>query len=251
MDARTVGLVADLTGVSVRTLHHYDHIGLVVPSVRTPAGYRCYTDADVERLHLVLAFRATGLPLEQIGALLDAPAADVLALLEKQLAVLHDRADQLRHTIKAVEELMNAHREGIQLTAEEQVEVFGTAVVGGEYEREARQRWGDTDVWRQSQRRSAQLTKQDWIAVRDEAEQLLADLAQAKRSGVAPGSAAACELARRHRAGIERFYDCDDDMHLCLAQMYVQDARFTAYYDDAEPGLAQYVHDLIAAAIGR
>ncbi len=57
MDAKTVGAVAALTGVSVRTLHHYDHIGLVVPSVRTPAGYRGYTDADIERLHLVLVYR--------------------------------------------------------------------------------------------------------------------------------------------------------------------------------------------------
>ena len=71
MDAKTVGAVAALTGVSVRTLHHYDHIGLVVPSVRTPAGYRGYTDADIERLHLVLVYRSVGLQLEEIRALLD------------------------------------------------------------------------------------------------------------------------------------------------------------------------------------
>ena len=71
MDAKTVGAVAALTGVSVRTLHHYDHIGLVVPSVRTPAGYRGYTDADIERLHLVLVYRAVGLQLEEIRTLLD------------------------------------------------------------------------------------------------------------------------------------------------------------------------------------
>ncbi len=70
MDAMTVGAVATLTGVSVRTLHHYDHIGLVVPSVRTPAGYRGYTDADIERLHLVLVYRSVGLQLEDIRALL-------------------------------------------------------------------------------------------------------------------------------------------------------------------------------------
>ena len=73
MDANTVGAVATLTGVSVRTLHHYDHIGLVVPSVRTPAGYRGYTDADIERLHLVLVYRSVGLPLDEIRTLLDDP----------------------------------------------------------------------------------------------------------------------------------------------------------------------------------
>lgn len=107
MDARvakTVGAVADLTGLSVRTLHHYDHIGLVVPSVRTAAGYRGYTDADVERLHVVLVYRTAGLPLDDIRVLLDDPEVD-------------ERADGLQRTITAVEELMDAHRSGIQLTA--------------------------------------------------------------------------------------------------------------------------------------
>ena len=126
MDAITVGAVATLTGVSVRTLHHYDHIGLVVPSVRTPAGYRGYTDADIERLHLVLVYRSVGLPLDDIRTLLDDADADVLAHLQRQHELLLDQADRLQHTIKAVEELMNAHRSGIQLTAEEQVEIFGT-----------------------------------------------------------------------------------------------------------------------------
>ena len=84
MDAKTVGAVAALTGVSVRTLHHYDHIGLVVPSVRTPAGYRGYTDADIERLHLVLVYRSVGLQLEEIRTLLDDGGADVLEHLQRQ-----------------------------------------------------------------------------------------------------------------------------------------------------------------------
>jgi DNA-binding transcriptional MerR regulator len=247
MDARTVGAVATLTGVSVRTLHHYDHIGVVVPSVRTAAGYRGYTDADIERLHLVLVYRSVGLSLDEIRALLDEPAADVHARLRRQHELLCAQADRLQHTIRAVEELMNAHNSGIQLTAEEQVEIFGSTAFGDEYATEAQQRWGDTDAWRQSQQRTASYTKQDWIDVKADTDALLAALAAAKRDGVAPGSPAADALADRHRASIERFYDCDDDMHLCLAQMYLADDRFTRYYDDAEPGLAQFVHDIIAA----
>lgn len=249
--AATVGTVAALTGVSVRTLHHYDHIGLVVPSTRTAAGYRGYTDADVERLHLVLVYRSAGLPLEEIRTLLDDPRADVLARLEHQLEVLHEHADRIRHSIKAVEELMNARREGIQLTAQEQVEIFGSTAHSDEYADEARQQWGDTDAWRQSQQRAAGMTKQDWIDVRDEGEALLADLAAAKRAGVAPGSPDADRLARRHRASIERFYDCDDVMQLCLVQMYLADERFTRYYDDREAGLARYLHDVVVASIDR
>lgn len=248
---RTVGAVAALTGVSVRTLHHYDRIGLVVPSVRNRAGYRGYTDADIERLHLVLVYRAAGLALEDIRTLLDDPDADVLAHLRRQHSLLCERAEQLQQTIKAVEELMDAHRSGIQLTAEEQVEIFGTTAFGEEYAVEAERRWGDTDAWKQSQQRAAQLTKQDWIDIKAEGEALLQDLAVAKRSGVRPGSPAADALAARHRASIERFYECGGEMHRGLVEMYLADPRFTAYYDDVEPGLAQFVHDVVIASIMR
>ncbi|GFG53743.1 MerR family transcriptional regulator [Mycolicibacterium agri] len=249
MDAKTVGAVAALTGVSVRTLHHYDHIGLVVPSVRTPAGYRGYTDADIERLHLVLVYRSVGMPLDEIRTLLDDPDADVVAHLQRQHALLSEQVDRLQDTIRAVEELMSAHRKGIQLTAEEQVEIFGTTAFSEEYAAEAEQRWGDTDAWKQSQQRAASFTKEDWIRIKAENDALLDALAEAKRAGVTPGSERANELAARHRASIERYYDCSDEMHRCLVEMYLADERFTRYYDDAEPGLAQYVHDIVVASI--
>jgi DNA-binding transcriptional MerR regulator len=248
MDANTVGAVADLTGVSVRTLHHYDHISLVVPSVRTPAGYRGYTDADIERLHLVLVYRSVGMPLDQIRAVLDDSTADVLEHLQRQHELLRDQADRLEHTIKAVEELMNAHRSGIQLTAEEQVELFGTAAFGSEYAAEAEERWGETDAWKQSRQRVSTFSKQDWIAMKADGDALLKALAQAKRDGVVSGSAEANDLAARHRASIERFYDCGDEMHRHLVEMYLADERFTRYYDDVEPGLAQFVHDIVVAS---
>ncbi|HYZ67271.1 MAG TPA: MerR family transcriptional regulator [Mycobacterium sp.] len=251
MDAKTVGAVAALTGVSVRTLHHYDHIGLVVPSVRTPAGYRGYTDADIERLHLVLVYRSVGMPLDEIRTMLDDPSADELEHLRRQHAFLLEQADRMQHAIKAVEELMNAHRQGIQLTAEEQIEIFGTTAFGSEYAAEAEERWGETDAWKQSQQRISQFSKEDWIAIKAEGDALLAALAQAKRDGVEPGSADANDLAARHRASIQRFYDCGDEMQRNLVQMYLADERFTRYYDDVEPGLAQFLHDIVVASINR
>jgi DNA-binding transcriptional MerR regulator len=248
-EIRTVGAVAALTGMSVRTLHHYDHVGLVVPSMRTAAGYRGYTDADIERLHLVLVYRSAGLSLVEIRTLLDDADADVLAHLQSQHRLLCDQAEQLEQTIKAVEELMSAHGNGIQLTAQEQVEIFGSDVFN-EHAEEVEERWGDTEEWRQSQQRAARLTKQDWIDLKAEGDALLVALAAAMSDGVAPGSVQANALATRHRAGIERFYDCNDEMHVCLAEMYLADERFTQYYDDVEPGLAQYVHDIVVASVG-
>ena len=144
---------------------------------------------------------------------------------------------------------MSAHRSGIQLTAEEQIEIFGTTAFSVEYAVEAEERWGDTDAWKQSRARVSSFTKQDWIDIKADNDALLEALAQAKRAGVEPGSADADELAARHRASIERYYDCGDEMHRSLVEMYLADERFTRYYDDVESGLAQFVHDIVVESL--
>src|SRR4051812_2346703 len=88
-----------------------------------------------------------------------------------------------------------------------------TTAFSDEYATEAQERWGGTDAWKQSRQRTAGFTKDDWVRIKAEADALLKALAEAKRTGVAPGSAAANELATRHRASIERLYDCGDYMH--------------------------------------
>ena len=138
---------------------------------------------------------------------------------------------------------MSAHLSGIQLTAEEQIEIFGTTAFSEGYAVEAGERWGDTDVWKQSRARVSSFTKQDWIDIKTENDALLEALAQAKRAGVEPGSADADELAARHRASIERYYDCGDEMHRSSVEMYLADERFTRCYDDVESGLAHLFHD--------
>ena len=166
-----------------------------------------------------------------------------------QHALLTEHADRLQDTIKAVEGLMNSHRKGIQLSAEEQVEIFGTTVFSEEYDAEAEERWGDTNAWKQSQQRVAGHTRDDWVHINAYGDALLQALAEAKRAGVEPGSAQANEVAARHRASIERFYDCGDEMHRSLVEMYLADERFTSYYDDVEPGLAQFLHDIVVESL--
>ena len=191
---RTVGEVADLTGVSVRTLHHYDHIGHVVPSARSHSDYRLYTDADVERLHRVLVYREVGLSLEQIATLLDDPDRDELSTLEEQRRLLNERIDRLHRMVDALEELMANKNNGITLTAAEQAEIFGHDWPGQEWHAEAEKRWGDTDAWAQSRKRAAQMSKADLQAVKDEQDALMAALVAAKTSGIE--AAAAMVIAR-------------------------------------------------------
>lgn len=247
----TVGDAARLVGVSVRTLHHWDAIGLAAPSLRSRAGYRVYTAGDVERLHRVLTYREVGFALGRIAELLDDPAVDALEHLRRQRRLIDERIDRLRQMASAVDTMMEAKTMGIQLTPEEQREVFGDDWLGDEYQEEAEQRWGGTDAWRQSQQRTAGYSKADWAQVKAETDALEADLAAALAEGVAPGSERADALAERHRAGIERFYDCSHEMQCCLARMYLDDERFRAHYDAVAPGLAQYLHDVIVANAAR
>lgn len=247
----TVGEVARLVGVSVRTLHHYDEIGLVAPSGRTPSGYRSYSGADVERLHRVLTYRELGFPLEEIATLLDDPSVDAMAHLRRQRKLLEQRIDRLHQMAVAVEKMMEAQTMGIQLTPAEQREIFGDDWLGEEYAAEAEQRWGETDAWKQSQARSAKFSKADWQQIKAEADALEADFAAALAAGDPTDSDRAAALADRHLEGIRRHYDCGYDMQVCIAQTYVSDERFRKHYDDTAPGLAQYVHDVIVANAAR
>ena len=236
-----VGDVAALAGVTVRTLHHYDRIGLLSPSGRTAAGYRQYSPADLDRLHSVLLYRELGFPLEEVAALLDDPAADPEAHLRRQHALLRDRLDRTTAMVAAVEKEMEARAMGMSLTPEERFEVFGEHDPA-QYEAEVQERWGETDVYAQSKRKRAAYTKDDWIAIKAEQEEINTRFVQAMHSGAAPGSAEAMDVAEAHRQSISRwFYDCSPEMHAALGRMYVEDERFTATYEAMASGLAQYV----------
>ena len=121
-----------------------------------------------------------------------------------------------------------------------------------EYADEAQRRWGDTDAYQESQRRTASYTDKDWTHIKAQGADLDRRLADALRAGTPPDSPAAMTLAEEHRAQITRwYYDCPYPMHRNLAQLYVADERFTQRYDAIEPGLAQYLHDAIIANADR
>lgn len=246
-DRWTVGAAAARTGVTVRTLHHWDAIGLVRPSERTAAGYRSYTAGDLARMHRVLVYRELGVPLDRIGDLLAAPADDGAKSLARQRDDLRERIGRLEKMADALDRLVEARASGILLSGEEQVAIFGEhwrpAWVG-----QARERWGDNDQWAQYAERAAQRSADDWRVVADEAEVLTAELADALRGGVLPGSAAANRLAERHRASLGEYFECSLAMHVCLGRMYVADPEFAAHYERIEPGLAGWLRDVVAAS---
>ncbi|MFG1694571.1 MerR family transcriptional regulator [Nonomuraea sp. NPDC049309] len=243
----TVGQVARLAGVTVRTLHHYDEIGLLSPRERTPAGYRRYSDDDITRLQQILLYRELGFPLEEIAAILDRPGADHLDHLRRQHELLTRKAERLGQVIAAVERAINARATGISLTAEERLEVFGS-LRPEDHDAEVERRWGHTPQYAESRRRIASYTKQDWLLLGKEAQAINDELAAACTSGLPADSPPVTDIAERHRAHIDRwFYPCDHQMHRCLGDLYACDPRFVAVFDALAPGLAAYFRTAIHA----
>lgn len=246
----TVGEVSRRTGVTVRTLHHYDRIGLLSPTVRTAAGYRCYGPDDLERLLRILFYRELGFGLDAIAGLL-AEEADPVPHLRRQRELLAERIARLQQMAAAVEDELEAYEMGGALTPEERFELFGDGF-DDEYAAEAEQRWGDTDAWRQSRQRTGSYTAADWRAIKAESADVERRLADALAAGEPADGESAMDLAEQHRRHLVRwFYDCPPAMHRGLGRMYVEDERFTAYYENVAPGLAAYVSAAIEANADR
>ncbi|MEV7025860.1 MerR family transcriptional regulator [Kitasatospora sp. NPDC093558] len=250
-DGYSVGAVAKIAKVTVRTLHHYDEIGLLSPAGRTRAGYRRYVDTDLDRLQQILFYRELGFPLEEIAAILDDDSVSPSEHLRRQHRLLTDRIKHLQDLAAAVEHAMEARRMGVQLTPEEKFEIFGEDYKE-EWEQEAEERWGDTAAWAESQRRTGAYDKADWQRIQAEMTDLNARLAEAVAAGEPADGTLAMDLAEEHRQHICRnFYDCTFTIHRGLAGLYVSDPRWTAAYEKTAPGLAQWLHDAMLANAAR
>jgi len=248
--ALTVGQVADALGVTVRTLHHYDEVGLLVPSERTTAGYRLYTAPDLQRLATIVTYRRLGLSLDEVGELLRGEGT-VTEHLRRQRDAVSARIDELHDLVDAIDRALEREMTDQPATTEELKELFGDGF-SEEYAAEAEERWGDSEAWRQSRSRTKRYTKADWEAVKAEQQAVTTGFVEAMRAGLAPTSPEAMDVAESHRRHIhDRFYELDHRFHRGLADMYIADPRFTRTYDDVEPGLAAYVRAAIHANADR
>jgi len=243
----SVGQVAALSGVTVRTLHHYDQIGILSPGRQPPNGYRRYEDCDLDKLRQILFYRELGFPLEEVATILEDAPADQSVHLRRQHRLLKDRIARLERIVAVVEKEMEASQMNISLTPEERFEVFGD-FKPEDYAEEAEQRWGDTDAYRESHRRVATYTNDDWQELKSQSTDIDRRLAAALGAGAAADGEEAMDLAEEHRMHITRwFYDCGYDIHVGLGDMYVGDPRFTARYEEIAPALAQFLRDAIRA----
>lgn len=233
----TIGEAAELLGITVRALRHWESIDLLVPSWRTLGGHRLYVDADLERAQRILVYREIGLPLAEVRGLVDGDG-DAREHLERQRRLLVDRASHLRRIIGAVDEMLEemSMNDGKNTTmdARAAAEKFG----GGwrqDFADEAEARWGDTAAWAQSQQANANRTEGEWAQMYADQEALVAKLAQAIGDDVDPDSELGREVSALHRAGVEKHYECGHGRQVILARMYLVDERFHEAYGGVDP----------------
>jgi len=234
-----------MAGVSVRTLHHYDAIGLLVPSGRSDAGYRLYDDEDLLRLQQILIGRELGLTLEAIGRGLDDPAFDRRQALREQRQQLERRADETAEMIRAVDRALDVIERHERNSDMKQLFAGFDA---SKYEAEAETRWGDTEAYQESKRRTARYGAEDWQRFGAEQAALMSDAFALLSAGEPPDSPAAMAVAERHRLAIDRwFYPCSLAMHRGLSELYENDARFAANIDKHGAGLTAFLVAAIRA----
>ena len=234
---------AKLTGVSVRTLHYYDDIGLLKPAaVDEQNGYRFYDEACLARMQEVMFYRELDFPLKEIGAILSAPDYDKQAALYAQKRLLTLKKDRLERLISALDDAMKGEEVSMKTFDNSEFETQRA-----QYAEEAKAKWGGTSAYRESIEKTKGYSKEKWNAVTDGMDALMAEFAQCKADGFAPESPEAQALVKRWQDYItEHFYNCTKEILAGLGEMYTADERFTANIDKHGEGTAEFMR----AAIG-
>ncbi len=246
----TVKALAELAGVTPRTLRWYDQKGLLRPRRTTEAGYRLYGPEEVDRLQNILFYKELGLGLEAVRELLDTPGFDRLAALQSHLTELEARRERLDALILTVEKTIDEAKGGRPMTDKEKFEAFKRRAVEAneeQYGEEIREKYGPEAV-EASNSRILSMTEEEhgqWRAL--EAE-ILSALAAAVRDREDPAGPEGRRIAELHR----RWLSCTwtaytPQAHRGVAELYTADERFTAYYDKEVPGCAAFLRDAVRA----
>lgn len=239
----TVNQLGELASISVRTLHYYDEIGLLTPSFVAKNGYRYYEDKELIHLQQILFFRELDFPLADIKRMLNRPHFDMVAALRDQKKLMRLKRDRLDGLIKSIEKTIISVNSNKTPNSEEMYDAFKDGDVK-QYQDEVKQRWGDSGAYKQNMARVSKMTKAQMDKLKEDGKKFTQKLANESKD-VDPASDEAMKLVAEHHKGISYFYECPVEMYRNLGQMYVDDARFTAYYDKFRPGLAAWLCDAI------
>jgi DNA-binding transcriptional MerR regulator len=248
MKEYTVKQLAQLAGVSVKTLHYYDRIGLLKPQRRSEKNYRYYGRKELLLLQQIMFYRKLQFSLQQIAEIIQDPEFDLLSALEEHQHTLADQARQLEQLLNTIEKTIDHLKNNqIMLKDEELYQGFPPEDVEP-MRAEVRQRWGKDQLEAVESRLKA-LDKQEWEDHQQRGEainRLLADLME-----LGPDHHLVHEAISQHHQYLNFFYEVDEERYRALGVMYIQDDRFKAFYEQVAPGLAEFLCAAIQAYCDR
>ena len=240
----TVGDVARRFAVTVRTLRHWEALGLLSPAQRSWSNYRLYSAEDCARVQRIVIYRATGMKLIDIKSLLDSGDTAVEHLKrQRERLVAHRRETDAM--IEALDILLEDAMNDKALTVEEIGKIMGEADFAA-HQSEAEERYGDTADWRESRERTASWQSADWRRNAERFHDIERRMIDAIRDGAAPDSERAAGLVEEHREALSEFFPVTPAKHYLISRAYITDERFRSHYDAQQEGFAQWLADAIA-----
>ncbi len=240
--AYSISQLAKLAGVSVRTLHHYDKVGLLKPSCVKPNGYRSYEEPELIKLQQILFFKELEFSLKQIKAMMDAPGFDAAEALTDQRRLLEMKRERLDRLLSTIDRTISDSKEGMEMTADELYGSFTKEQID-EMKREVREKWGGEQL-EQSERRTRHWKPADYSRVEEEGKEILRRIVPLMGKG--PTDPGVQEQIEQYFGQICNFYDCALEIFRALGEMYVADERFAAYFRKFDQGLPEFMRDAMA-----
>jgi DNA-binding transcriptional MerR regulator len=243
----TVQKLGRLAGITTRTLRYYDEIGILKPARMNSSGYRIYGQAEVDRLQQILFYRELGVSLESINKIVTAPSFNGAQALKEHREQLLDKRKQLDLLISNVEKTITLTEGRMTMTDKEKFEGFKQKIIDDnekKYGTEIREKYGD-DTVNKSNEKLKNMTQAEHEEVTRLANEVTATLAEAFKNGD-PASETAQKAADLHKQWLIYYWsEYSKEAHAGLAQMYVDDERFKAHYDEKQPGTAEFLRDAI------
>lgn len=243
----TVQKLGQLAGVSTRTLRYYDEIGILKPARINSSGYRIYGEVEVDRLQQILFYRELGVNLEEIGEILNNPDFNGLNALKEHYRNLLMKQKQLEQLIKNVEKTIGLKEGRNQMSNHEKFDGFKKRMIEdneSKYGTEIREKYGENIV-NASYQKFGSMTEEQYAGFEKLGEELMNSLEAAFQTGNSAGEEA-MRVAELHKEWLMYTWrSYSREAHAGLARMYVEDERFTAYYDKRQPGLALFLRDAI------
>lgn len=239
--------ISEACGVSKRTLRYYDTIGLLSPSKISESGYRLYTEKDLEKMQEILFFKELSFKLKEIKAIMEHDQYKPLETFQAQRDLLILKRDRLNRVIKQLNDVLDDVEKGDFKMTKENLGVFSKKDIISKqkaYKSEVKEKYGDTQYYEASQKRTKNYTKEDWHRVQDKSNRIFDELYTLIDEPV--NNPEVQKLVSKWRQFItQNFYECDLSIFKSLGEMYIQDERFTKNIDEGRPGLSQFIKEAI------